>query len=35
MSGELAAAADIITGAAVARAVEPNAGEGKDLSDIC
>jgi hypothetical protein len=35
MSGELVAAADIITGAAVARAVEPNAGEGKDPSDMC
>jgi hypothetical protein len=35
MSGELAAAADIITGAALARAVEPDAGEGKDPSDMC
>lgn len=35
MSGELAGAADIITGAAIARAVEPGAGEGHTKSDIC
>lgn len=35
MSGEPAAAADIITGAAVARTAEPDAGEGKDQSDNC
>ena len=35
MSGELPGAADIITGAAIARAVEPGAGEGHTKSDIC
>jgi Protein of unknown function (DUF3667) len=35
MSGELIGAADILTGAAVARAVEPDAGEGKAASGNC
>lgn len=35
MSEELAGAADIITGAAVARAVEPDAGEGKREATSC
>lgn len=35
MNGELAGAADIITGAALARAVEPVAGEGYEQSDTC
>ena len=35
MSGELAGVADIITGAAIARAVEPDAGEGKGNSTSC
>lgn len=33
MSGELAGAADIIAGAALARAVEPEAGEGRDAAE--
>ena len=35
MNGEFAGAADIITGAAIARAIEPVAGEGHGQSDIC
>lgn len=35
MSGELAGAADILTGAAIARAVEPDAGEGQVASGNC
>jgi hypothetical protein len=35
MSEELAGAADIITGAAIARAVEPDAGEGKSEANSC
>jgi hypothetical protein len=35
MSGELVGAADIVTGAAIARAVEPSAGEGRGQSGIC
>jgi Protein of unknown function (DUF3667) len=35
MSGELAGAADIITGAALARAVEPEAGEGRGAEKAC
>lgn len=35
MSGELAGAADILTGAAIARAVEPDAGEGRVASGNC
>lgn len=36
MSGELAGAADIITGAALARAVEPEAGEGRSATErVC
>ena len=35
MSGELAGAADIITGAAIARAVEPDAGEGEASAGAC
>lgn len=35
MSGELAGAADILTGAAIARVVEPEAGEGKAASGNC
>lgn len=35
MNGEMAAAADIISGAAFARAVEPVAGEGHRHSDTC
>ena len=35
MSGELAGAADILTGAAIARAVEPEAGEGQIASGNC
>lgn len=35
MSGELAGAADILTGAAIARAVEPDAGEGRGKSISC
>lgn len=35
MSGELAGAADILTGAAIARAVEPDAGEGQAVSGNC
>lgn len=35
MSGELAGAADILTGVAVARAVEPDAGEGQAVSGNC
>jgi hypothetical protein len=35
MSGELAGAADIVTGAAIARMVEPEAGEGKAASGNC
>lgn len=35
MSGELAGAADIVTGAAIARVVEPTAGEGHGQSEIC
>lgn len=35
MSGELAGAADILTGAAIARAVEPEAGEGQVASGNC
>jgi Protein of unknown function (DUF3667) len=35
MSGELAGAADILTGAAIARAVEPDAGEGKTAVGNC
>ncbi len=35
MSGELAGAADILTGAAIARAVEPDAGEGRGASGNC
>lgn len=35
MSGELAGAADIITGAALARAVEPDAGEGRGAEKAC
>lgn len=35
MSGELAGAADILTGAAIARAVEPDAGEGREVSGHC
>lgn len=35
MSGELAGAADILTGAAIARAVEPDAGENRGKSTSC
>jgi hypothetical protein len=35
MSGELAGAADIITGASIARAVEPEAGEGTVTAKTC
>lgn len=35
MSGELAGIADIVTGAAIARAVEPEAGEGKGSGAAC
>lgn len=35
MSGELAGAADILTGAAIARAVEPEAGEGQVAAGNC
>ncbi|MBL0925071.1 MAG: DUF3667 domain-containing protein [Sphingomonadaceae bacterium] len=35
MSGELAGAADILTGAAIARAVEPDAGEGQATQGNC
>ena len=35
MNGELAGAADIITGAAIARAVEPDAGEGNGPAQSC
>ena len=35
MSGELAGAADIVTGAAIARAVEPEAGEGRGGATNC
>ena len=35
MSGELAGAADIITGASIARAVEPEAGEGAVTAKTC
>jgi hypothetical protein len=35
MSGELAGAAEILTGAAIARAVEPEAGEGQVASGNC
>ena len=35
MSGELAGIADIVTGAAIARAVEPDAGEGDGSADAC
>ncbi len=35
MTGELAGAADILTGAAIARAVEPDAGEGQVASGDC
>lgn len=35
MSGELAGAADIIAGAALARAVEPDAGEGRGTEKLC
>ena len=35
MSGELAGIADIVTGAAIARAVEPEAGEGQGGAEAC
>lgn len=35
MSGELAGIADIVTGAAIARAVEPDAGEGEGSAEAC
>lgn len=35
MSGELAGIADIVTGAAIARAVEPDAGEGQGGAEAC
>lgn len=35
MSGELAGLADIVTGAAIARAVEPDAGEGEGSAATC
>jgi Protein of unknown function (DUF3667) len=35
MSGELVGAADIIAGAALARAVEPDAGEGRGTEKLC
>jgi hypothetical protein len=35
MSGELAGIADIVTGAAIARAVEPDAGEGQGSAGAC
>lgn len=35
MSGELAGAADIVTGAAIARMVEPTAGEGHGQDETC
>lgn len=35
MSGELAGAADIIAGAALARAIEPDAGEGRGTEKLC